>query len=138
MDSPLYTRIEQTSIEVGTTRWTARKRAKRQQSTGKVRASVSWDSSGILFIGYLEKRKTINSDYYCALLDRSKEEIIRKRPYLFKRKCIFLQGNAPAHKTMKTMAKINELQFELLPRRPYYPDLAPSDFFLFPNLKRWL
>jgi histone-lysine N-methyltransferase SETMAR len=36
------------------------------------------------------------------------------------------------------MAKINELQFELLPHTPYSPDLAPSDYFLFPNLKKWL
>jgi histone-lysine N-methyltransferase SETMAR len=36
------------------------------------------------------------------------------------------------------MAKINELQFELLPHAPYSPDLAPSDYFLFPNLKKWL
>ena len=30
-------------------------------------ASVFWDSSGIIFIDYLEKGKTINSDYYCAI-----------------------------------------------------------------------
>jgi histone-lysine N-methyltransferase SETMAR len=36
------------------------------------------------------------------------------------------------------MAKINELKFELLPHAPYSPDLAPSDYFLFPNLKKWL
>ncbi|KOC61938.1 Histone-lysine N-methyltransferase SETMAR [Habropoda laboriosa] len=36
------------------------------------------------------------------------------------------------------MAKINELKFELLLHAPYSPDLAPSDYFLFPNLKKWL
>ena len=36
------------------------------------------------------------------------------------------------------MAKINELKFELLLNAPYSPDLAPSDYFLFPNLKKWL
>ncbi|GFU90705.1 histone-lysine N-methyltransferase SETMAR [Trichonephila clavipes] len=33
------------------------------------------------------------------------------------------------------MAKIHELQFELLDHPPYSPDLAPSDFFLLPHLK---
>ena len=33
------------------------------------------------------------------------------------------------------MAKIHELPFELLDHPPYSPDLAPSDFFLFPHLK---
>ena len=36
------------------------------------------------------------------------------------------------------MAKINELKFKLLPRAPFSPVLAPSDYFLFPNLKKWL
>ncbi|GFU02016.1 putative DD34D transposase [Nephila pilipes] len=36
------------------------------------------------------------------------------------------------------MAKIHELGFELLPPPPYSPDLAPSDYFLFSDLKRML
>ncbi|EGI60951.1 Histone-lysine N-methyltransferase SETMAR, partial [Acromyrmex echinatior] len=31
-----------------------------------------------------------------------------------------------------------ELGYELLPHPPYSPDLAPCDFFLFPNLKKSL
>ena len=38
-------------------------------------ASVFWDAHSILFIGYLEKGKTINSNYYMALLDRLGAEI---------------------------------------------------------------
>jgi hypothetical protein len=30
------------------------------------------------------------------------------------------------------------LNIEILPHPPYSPDLAPSDFFLFPNLKKQL
>ena len=81
---------------------------KTQQSAGKVMASVFWDSSGIFFIDYLKKGKTIHSDYYCALLEQLKEEITRKRSYLLKKKYIFLQDNAPAH---KTIAKINKFRF---------------------------
>ena len=36
------------------------------------------------------------------------------------------------------MAKFQELRYELLPHPPYSTDLAPSDYFLFPNLKKWL
>ena len=46
------------------------KRPKTQQWAGKVMAPVFCDARGILFIDYLEKGKTINSDYYMALLDR--------------------------------------------------------------------
>ena len=31
-----------------------------------------------------------------------------------------------------------ELKFELLQHTSYSPDLDPSDFLLFPNLKKWL
>ena len=36
------------------------------------------------------------------------------------------------------MAEIIVLKFELLQHPPYSPDLAPEDFFLFPNLKKRL
>jgi [histone H3]-lysine36 N-dimethyltransferase SETMAR len=123
--------------------WTARdevtpKRGKTQKSAGKVMASVFWDAHGIIFIDYLKKGKTINSDYYVALLERLKDEIAEKRPHLKKKKVLFHQDNAPCHKSMKTMAKLHELGFELLLHPPYSPDLAPSDFFLFSDLKRML
>ncbi|KAG5310817.1 MOS1T transposase, partial [Pseudoatta argentina] len=35
-------------------------------------------------------------------------------------------------------AKLVELRYKLLLHPPYSPDLAPYDFFLFPNLKKWL
>ena len=30
------------------------------------------------------------------------------------------------------------IYYEILPHPPYSPDLAPSDYFLFPNMKTWL
>ena len=106
--------------------WTAAgeprpKRPKAQQSAGKVMASVFWDAHGIIFIDYLEKGKTINSDYYTALLNRLKAEIVKKRPHTSKNKILFHEDNAPC-------AKLHKLHFELLPHPPYSPDLAPSDY----------
>ena len=46
--------------------------------------------------------------------------------------------NAPAHTSAIVTAKLVELGYELLPHSPYSPDLAPCDFFLFPNLKKSL
>lgn len=114
------------------------KRPKTQTSAGKVMASVFWDTHGILFIDYLEKGKTINSEYYMALLDRLSEEIKKKRPQTQKKKVLFHQDNAPCHKSAKTVVKLNELRFELLPHPPYSPDLAPSDYWLFADFKRML
>ena len=51
---------------------------KTQTSAGKVLASIFWDAQGILFINYREKRRTINSKCYIALLVCLKEEITKK------------------------------------------------------------
>jgi len=87
-------------------------------------------------VDYLQTGKTINSEYYCNLLDKQKEKINEKRPGLQKKKVLFHQDNAPCYKSILTMAKINELKFELLEHPPYSPDLAPSDFHLFLDLKK--
>lgn len=101
-------------------------------------ASVFWDACGIIVIDYLQKGKTINGVYYANLLQRLSDEIKKKRPYLRKKNVLFDQDNAPVHTSLIAMAKINELKFQLLPHAPYSLDLAPSDYFIFPNLKKWL
>ena len=101
-------------------------------------ASVFWDAHGILFIDYFEKGKTINSDYYVALLDGLNAEIKKKRPHMQKKILLFHQDNAPCHKSMKTMVILNELSFKLLRHPPYSPDLAPSNYWLFVDLKKML
>jgi len=55
-----------------------------------------------------------------------------------KKKIIFHQDNAPAHKSVLAMEKLRDLHYELLEHPPYSPDLAPSDFCLFPKLKLFL
>lgn len=114
------------------------KRPKTQTSAGKVMASVFWDTKGIIMVDYLAKGKTINSEYYIKLLVRLKQEIAIKRPHMQKKKIVFHQDNAPIHKSAATMAKLAELHFELLHHPPYSPDLAPSDYFLFSELKKSL
>ena len=60
-----------------------------QMSAGKVLASLFWDAHGILFIYYFELGRTINSEYYMALLVRLEEEIAKKRPQMKKKKVLF-------------------------------------------------
>jgi len=103
-------------------------------SAGKVMASVFWDAEGILFIDYLEKDKKITGEYYSNILTRLGEKIREKSSGLQKRS-IFYQDNATAHKSVLAMRKLRDLHYELLEHPPCFPDLAPSDFFLFPKLK---
>ena len=48
---------------------------------------------------------------------------------------LFRHDNAPAHTSPIATAKLFDLLYEILPHPPYSPDLAPSDYFLFPNMK---
>lgn len=116
----------------------APKKAKTVPSAGKVMATVFWDAHGIILIDYLKKGKSITGQYYVALLDQLNNEIKEKRPHLARKKVLFHHDNAPAHSSAIATAKLVELRYELLPHPPYSPDLAPSDFFLFPNMKKWL
>jgi len=116
----------------------APKKTRSVPSAGKVMLSVFWDAEGILFIDYLEKGKTITGEYYSNLLTRLDEKIRDKRPGLQKKKIIFHQDNATAHKSVLAMGKLRDLYYELLEHPPYSPGLAPSDFCLFPKLKIFL
>ena len=73
-----------------------------------------------------------------ALLVRLKKEITKKRSHMKKKKVVFLQDNAPCLKSIATMENLHKLHFELLSHPTYSPDLAPSDYYLFANLKRML
>ena len=48
------------------------------------------------------------------------------------------QDNAPSHTCAVATAAIAQAGFELVKHPPYSPDLAPSDYRLFPKLKEHL
>ena len=51
---------------------------------------------------------------------------------------LFLHNNAPAHRALATQKKLAYLGFRCLDHPPCSPDLAPSDYHLFPGLKKQL
>jgi len=95
-------------------------------------ASVFWNAECILLIDYLEKGKTITGEYYSNLLTRVDEKIHEKKPGLQKKKSSFIRTVHPPTKAFWQWC------YELLEHTPYSPDLAPSDFSLFPKLKLFL
>ena len=46
------------------------------------------------------------------------------------------QDNARVHTCKVALDAVERKGYELIPHPAYLPDLAPSDFFLFPNLKK--
>jgi len=102
-----------------------------QKSIGKVLASIFWDQDGIILIDYLPKGQTINAEYYSSLLVQLKVKCCGK----FTKGVLFLPDNAPAHQALATSKKLAYLGFQCLDHPPYSPDLALSDYHLFPGLK---
>ena len=59
----------------------------------------------------------------------------RKRPALFKPgQWHFQQDNAPVHNSILVTDYLTKMVIKTLPRPPYSPDVAPCDFWLFPEL----
>ena len=63
---------------------------------------------------------------------------MRTDPVCKRKTIIFHQDNAPAHKTVLAVGKLRDLHYKLFEHPTYAPDLAPSDFYLFPKLKLFL
>ncbi|KAI6646919.1 Histone-lysine N-methyltransferase SETMAR-like [Oopsacas minuta] len=99
-------------------------------------ATVFWDREGIIHLDWLPEKTTINSDYYVDELKELRQAIKRERRGKLTRGALLQHDNARPHVSSKTMAAIDDLGFECLPHPPYSPDLAPSDYWQFGEMKR--
>ncbi|KAM9359101.1 uncharacterized protein gal3st2 [Symphorus nematophorus] len=115
-----------------------RKKAKVVSSAGKVMDSIFWDAKDIVLIDYLQKGQTINGECYANLLRQLRKAIKTKRPGKLTKGVLIHQDDAPAYKSVVAMAAVHDCGFELVDHPPYSPDLIPSDYFLFPNMKKHL
>jgi histone-lysine N-methyltransferase SETMAR len=65
------------------------------------------------------------------------KDILReKRRGKFTKGVMFLHKNSPPHRALTTQKKMAYLGFQCVDHPPYSPDLAPSDYHLFPGLKK--
>lgn len=111
---------------------------KSEKSVKKIMATIFWDSEGVILIDFLEGKKTVTSSYYEGVLKKLKTSLAKKRRGKLHSQILFHHDNAPAHSSRAVRALLREFRWETLPHPPYSPDLAPSDFFLFPKLKESL
>ena len=76
-------------------------------------------------------------DKYFTTLKSSTIETVRRRPGKLTEGVLFHQDNAPAWTQVCgcIIAAVRDCGFELVDHPPHSPGLAPSDYFLFPNLK---
>lgn len=101
-------------------------------------ATVFWDAEGILLIDYLQRGQTITGQYYATLITQLRDSIKNRRKGNLSRGILLHQDNALVHKSLLASNAIHNAGFELMAHPPYSPDLAPSDFYLFPKLQECL
>jgi histone-lysine N-methyltransferase SETMAR len=100
--------------------------------------TIFWGCTGVLYTEFLTKGSTVNSDRCGATLRSLKQRIRRIRP---ERNTFFLflhHDNARPRCSAQTQDSITSLKFTVVSHLTYSPDLAPSDFWLFPKLKETL
>ena len=110
--------------------------AKEVQDAGKVMATVFWDAKGIIMLDFLPKRSTITGMSYANLLDQLRTTFHEKHQGKLSKGVLLQQDNVRVHTCKVAMDAVERNRYELIPHPAYSPDLAPSDFFLFPNLKK--
>jgi histone-lysine N-methyltransferase SETMAR len=114
------------------------KNSKTRKFSSKVLAPVFLDKDEILLVDYLGMGASIMAKYYVAPLDKLKQQVVSKRRGKLSKGILFLQDSAAPHKAAIIQRKLAGLHFEVLTLPAYSPDLAPSEYYLFPNLKKHL
>ena len=114
------------------------KKFKTQPSAGKVMATVFWNTKCFIMLDFLPKRSTITGAYYANLLDRLRTAVHHKRRGKISKGVLLYQDNARVHTCKVAMDAVEQNRYELIPHPAYSPDLAPSDFFLFPKGYPWM
>ena len=101
-------------------------------------AEVYWDSEGVLPLEFMPHKKITTGDTYASTMVTLRENIKQKRLGKLSADVLLLHDNTPAHKSCTSQADIRKCGFVELNHPPYSPDMAPSDYFLFRNLTKFL
>ena len=112
--------------------------AKRSLSTKKVLYAIFFSGEGVTIKVPVKKGKSITGKYYKDVVLKKLKKYYQKCPATgFKHVCL-LYVNTPAHTSAIVTAFLKKEKVTVLPHPPYFPDLAPCDFFWFPKLKAFL
>jgi len=108
-------------------------------SAEKVLYAIFWDSDGVILAHPVPKGQTITGQYYKELIElQLLPAVEQSRPRMCNSNFRLHHDNAPPHTSRVVTEFLIEKRIETVQHPPYSPDLAPSDFWLFPNMKNSL
>jgi len=82
--------------------------------------------------------QTVNGHFYVQVLQRLRNAVRRKRRDKWQVEWFLHHDNALSHTSLVVQQFLAEKSIPVITQPPYSPDLAPSDFWLFPTLKMGL
>ena len=100
--------------------------------------TIFWDCESILLVDFLPRGTTMNGPYEASLLHWLHFSIQEKCHGGLRRDLLLLHDNTPVHKSNITPTAIQYTDFTELNHRAYSPDVAPSHYHLFANMKNFL
>ncbi|UYV80548.1 hypothetical protein LAZ67_19000537, partial [Cordylochernes scorpioides] len=106
------------------------------KSKNKVLLVAFLDKKGIFHHEYLPAGQTVIKEMYLGILRCLREAIRKKRPEKWTNGgWILHHDNARPHTAHLMTSFLTKNGTQILLQPPYFPDIAPNDFFLFPKLK---
>ena len=93
-----------------------------------------WDCEGIVHLEFVDNRVSINSNRFIEMLKSLQQRLMQVRS---DKHVLLHHDNARPHTSQKTRTHIERSKIsDILEHPRYSPDLAPSDFYMFPRLKK--
>ena len=110
------------------------KKARMSRSRVKTMIIGLFDSRGIVHKEFVPPGPTVNHAFYKDVSERLRKRVQRVRTDIAD-DWVLHHDNAPANTTLSIRSFLTKKHIPVLSYPPYSPDLAPCDFYLFPNLR---
>lgn len=101
-------------------------------------AHILWDGRGVIYTEFLTTRATVYSQRYCDTLWSLKNASAQSGLKRKNKKILLHHSTAQPHCCAQERETVTRLKFTIVSHPPYIPDLASSDFWLFPEQKETL
>jgi len=96
-----------------------------------------FDFDGLVHHQYIPRGQTVNKEFYKTVRQHIRDNVRRHRPEKWRSSnWILHHDNVPALRAVTTNEFLVKHNIPSVSHPPYSPDLAPCDFFLFPQLKK--
>ena len=112
------------------------KKARQSKSTYKLLMITFFDSTGKIYMHWIPTGETVNKEYYVEVLREFSKRFCGERRALFKSgQWHFHQDNAPVYNSILVTDYLTKMDIKTVRHPPCSPDVAPCDFWLFPQLR---